>query len=165
MLYIFKWFWPRRDEGNVLFLVLIVMALFGTLTYAVANSMRTESSTTEKEQTKLDQTVMVSYMAAINTGALRLRTAGVIPGLGAYWTAAEDQTATRAALKGLLQGTTALCLSIGVAALGAPVVVAFAGASLFGATDEISDFLGDVVDDFTARFDLFDTVIDHSGSF
>jgi hypothetical protein len=64
------------EKGNVLFLILIAVALFGALTYAVTNSMRTGSSTTEKEQAKLDQAVIDNYMAAINVGKMRLEMAG-----------------------------------------------------------------------------------------
>ena len=66
----------KTNRGNVLFLILIAVALFGALTYAVTNSMRTGSSTTEKEQAKLDQAVMDNYMAGINVGKMRLEMAG-----------------------------------------------------------------------------------------
>lgn len=64
------------EKGNVLFLILIAVVLFGALSYAVTSSMRTGSSTTEKEQAKLDQAVMDSYMAGINVARMRLEMAG-----------------------------------------------------------------------------------------
>jgi hypothetical protein len=79
------------EKGNVLFLILIAVALFGALTYAVTNSMRTGSSTTEKEQAKLDQAVMDNYMASINTGKMRLEMAGCS---SIDYTAPADQAAT-----------------------------------------------------------------------
>ena len=60
------------EKGNVLFLILIAVVLFGALSYAVTNSMRTGSSTTEKEQAKLDQAEIDSYTAALNQGKMRL---------------------------------------------------------------------------------------------
>jgi hypothetical protein len=66
----------KTNRGNVLFLILIAVVLFGALSYAVTSSMRTGSSTTEKEQAKLDQAVMDNYMAAINVGKMRLEMAG-----------------------------------------------------------------------------------------
>lgn len=64
------------EKGNVLFLILIAVALFGALTYAVTSSSRTGANTTEKEQAKLDQAVMDNYMSAINFGKMRLEMAG-----------------------------------------------------------------------------------------
>lgn len=64
------------EKGNVLFLILIAVVLFGALSYAVTSSMRTGSSTTEKEQAKLDQAVMDNFMSAINVGRMRLEMAG-----------------------------------------------------------------------------------------
>jgi len=79
------------EKGNVLFLILIAVALFGALTYAVTSSMRTGANTTEKEQAKLDQAVMDSYMAAINVGRMRLE---MIRGCeGINYTAPADQVA------------------------------------------------------------------------
>jgi hypothetical protein len=64
-----------QNSGNILFLILIAVALFAALSYAVTSSNR-GSGAIDKEKAQLDQAMMDSYMAAINTGTLRLRMAG-----------------------------------------------------------------------------------------
>jgi len=64
------------QRGNVLFLILIAVALFAALSYAVTSSNRSGSGDTSGEKAKLSQAVLDSYMAAINVGTMRLNFRG-----------------------------------------------------------------------------------------
>lgn len=66
----------KRVSGNVLFLILIAVALFAALSYAVTNTMRSGSVSTDAEQARIDQAVVDNYTAALNVGKLRLEMAG-----------------------------------------------------------------------------------------
>jgi hypothetical protein len=61
---------PQR--GNVLFLILIAVALFAALSYAVTQSTNSGGANTSKEQAKLDRAELENYMAALQTGIMRL---------------------------------------------------------------------------------------------
>lgn len=64
------------QSGNVLFLILITVALFAGLTYAVTHSTRSAPGKIEEEQQKLDQAVLNNCEAAINLALIRLRNFG-----------------------------------------------------------------------------------------
>lgn len=71
---------PRNNHinahGNVLFLILIAVALFAGLGYAVTTSLNTAPAKVEDEKQKLDQAVLNNCEAAINLALLRLRNMG-----------------------------------------------------------------------------------------
>ena len=60
------------QQGNVLFMILIAVALFAALSYAVTQSSRSGAGDTKREQQQLDQAVIDNYMAAINAGQMTL---------------------------------------------------------------------------------------------
>lgn len=65
-----------KNAGNVLFLILIAVALFAALSYAVTSSSRSGTGSTTKEKAQLSQGVIDSYTSAINAGTLRLQMRG-----------------------------------------------------------------------------------------
>lgn len=69
---------PHRptQSGNVLFLILIAVALFAGLTYAVTSSTRSAPGKIDEEQQKLDQAVLNNCESAINLALMRLRYMG-----------------------------------------------------------------------------------------
>ncbi len=70
----------RSDKGNALFLILIAVALFAALSYAITNSSR-GSSSTDKEQAEIQAGEILNYFAAVQNEFNRLR---VINGIPAY---------------------------------------------------------------------------------
>jgi len=63
----------RRDEsGNVLFLILIAVALFAALSYAVTQSTRSGSGSTERETNLLGSATMTQYPTALRTAVVRM---------------------------------------------------------------------------------------------
>lgn len=65
----------NTQNGNALFLILIAVALLGTLSYAVTNSNRGNISTMTKERAQLYATEILEYSQNISNavGQLRLR--------------------------------------------------------------------------------------------
>lgn len=63
----------KNQSGNVLIIILIAVVLFGMLSYAVTNSERSGGATIEDEQVKLDQGVIDTYTASIQSGQMFLR--------------------------------------------------------------------------------------------
>lgn len=68
----------RRDRGNALFLILIAIALFAALSYAITQSER-NSGNINKEQALLDAAVAQQCMAYVERGAMTLEIVGGCP--------------------------------------------------------------------------------------
>lgn len=66
----------KPENGNVLFLILIAVALFGALAYTVTSSTRSAPIRIESEKQKLDQAVLNNCESAITLALLRLRNLG-----------------------------------------------------------------------------------------
>lgn len=64
------------ERGNVLFLVLIAVALFAALAYAVTKSTRPSDEITEEEQSAFNSAVMSQYPASLRTSLVRMVLAG-----------------------------------------------------------------------------------------
>ncbi len=62
----------RSNSGNVLFLILIAVALFAALSYVIINSSRMGTGSTQAERARLDAALLDNYTASINTGLLKL---------------------------------------------------------------------------------------------
>lgn len=60
------------ERGNVLFLILIAVALFAALSYAVTQSTRSGGGSTEREQALLGSSAMTQYPTALRTSVIRM---------------------------------------------------------------------------------------------
>lgn len=69
---------PRLDSesGNVLFLILIAVALFAALSYAVTQSTRSGGGSTERETSVLSGASMTQYPAGLRTSVVRMVLSG-----------------------------------------------------------------------------------------
>ena len=67
----------RSEKGNVLFLILIAVALFAALSYVVTQSTRSGGGSTEREKNILSSAQMTQYPTALRTSILRMVLAGV----------------------------------------------------------------------------------------
>lgn len=88
----------KRESGNVLFLILIAVALFAALSYAVTSSTRSGGSTTEGEKALLGSASLTQYPTALRTSIVRMILNGHdvrlikfdVPGSDAYDTASSN---------------------------------------------------------------------------
>lgn len=62
----------KNAKGNILFLILIAVALFGALAYAATQGARVNDQGTSKERAKISQGEFDSYSAQINQAMTRL---------------------------------------------------------------------------------------------
>ncbi len=69
----------HSESGNVLFLILIAVALFAALSYAVTQSTRSGSGSTERESSALNSATITQHPTALRTAVVRM----VLGGMGA----------------------------------------------------------------------------------
>ena len=67
----------QSESGNVLFLILIAVALFAALSYAVTQSTRSGSGTTERETVLLNSASLTQYPTALRTAVVRMILSGM----------------------------------------------------------------------------------------
>ena len=68
----------RRQNGNALFLILIAVALFAALSYAITTSSRGAGGV-EREQAEIQAAEILSYFAAVQAEFNKLRVIGGVP--------------------------------------------------------------------------------------
>lgn len=66
----------KKQDGNVLFLILIAVALFAALSYAVTSSSRSSGGNASGETNLISSAQITQYPAAINTAILRMIISG-----------------------------------------------------------------------------------------
>lgn len=67
----------QAESGNVLFLILIAVALFAALSYVVTQSTRSGGGSAEREKNVLSSAQMTQYPTALRTSVIRLVLGGV----------------------------------------------------------------------------------------
>jgi hypothetical protein len=65
-----------NEQGNVLFLILIAVALFAALSYAVTQSTRSGGGSADRETSILNSAAMTQYPASLRTSLVRMILAG-----------------------------------------------------------------------------------------
>ena len=65
------------ESGNVLFLILIAVALFAALSYAVTQSSRTGGGASDGEQNLINSAQVTQYPASVRTAIVRMIIDGV----------------------------------------------------------------------------------------
>jgi len=65
------------EKGNVLFLILIAVALFAALSYVVTQSTRSGGGSTEREKNILSSAQMTQYPTSLRTAIIRMILGGV----------------------------------------------------------------------------------------
>lgn len=89
----------QNEKGNVLFLILIAVALFAALSYVVTQSTRSGSGSTEREKNILSGASMTQYPTALRTALIRMVLGGSsienvkfdLPGSSAFSTSTNRQ--------------------------------------------------------------------------
>jgi hypothetical protein len=69
----------KNQNGNVLFLILIAVALFAALSYAVTRSTRSGGSEVSREKADLAASALAQHVAGLRTAVTRMVMAGVRP--------------------------------------------------------------------------------------
>lgn len=68
--------YKTRQSGNVLFLILIAVALFSALSYVIIQSGRSGGASVSKDKSRLIASEIFNYVTAVQTGLVRLQTNG-----------------------------------------------------------------------------------------
>jgi hypothetical protein len=63
---------PNHEKGNVLFLILIAVALFAALSYAVTQSSRSGGGDASSETTLVNSAQLTQYPASVRTSIIRM---------------------------------------------------------------------------------------------
>ncbi len=66
----------KKQDGNVLFLILIAVALFAALSYAVTSSTRTGGGAAEGETNLISSAQITQYPSAVSTAVVRMFISG-----------------------------------------------------------------------------------------
>ncbi len=64
---------PNYQSGNVLFLILIAVALFAALSYAVTSSNRSSGGNADPEKAKANAAAIIQYGAALRSAVMRMK--------------------------------------------------------------------------------------------
>jgi hypothetical protein len=67
----------KGEQGNVLFLILIAVALFAALSYAVTQSSRTGGGATDGESNLVNSAQITQYPASVRTAIVRMNINGI----------------------------------------------------------------------------------------
>lgn len=67
----------RREKGNVFFIILVAVALFAALGFAITQGMRGSSASVSKEQAQLYATELVTYGKSLESAVQRMLARGV----------------------------------------------------------------------------------------
>ena len=67
----------KGEQGNVLFLILIAVALFAALSYAVTQSTRTGGGNNDNETALINSAQLTQYPSSVRTAVLRMIISGV----------------------------------------------------------------------------------------
>jgi hypothetical protein len=67
----------NNQSGNVLFLILIAVALFAALSYAVTQSTRSGGGSTDREQALLGSAALTQYPTSLRTSVIRMILGGI----------------------------------------------------------------------------------------
>jgi hypothetical protein len=67
----------QGEKGNVLFLILIAVALFAALSYAVTQSTRSGSNDAGREQSLISSAQLTQYPAGVRTSLIRMVIGGI----------------------------------------------------------------------------------------
>ena len=73
---------PSTQRGNILFLILIAVALFAVLSYAVTKSSRGGGNSVSNEQAETKAAQLLQYGSAVRATMQRMRTVNFVPEYG-----------------------------------------------------------------------------------
>lgn len=67
----------KNQSGNVLFLILIAVGLFATLSYAVTSSSRGGGKNASEETDRTQAAALLQWFTAVDTAVMRMRASGI----------------------------------------------------------------------------------------
>jgi hypothetical protein len=74
----------QNESGNVLFLILIAVALFAALSYAVTQSSRSGNGSTSRETSRINSAQLTQYPAGVRSAVVRMVIGGIDAGSLAF---------------------------------------------------------------------------------